>query len=274
MIIEDTWPNVCVLCATRDRQTRLKYGHVCSACTDRLVADVRAIADLAVMAAASLTPRAGTGSAHSVPSSRPPINVHACDPELTLVGPPPAATVLDVVEGWERLIRDARGYAAYGPASAARVALASSGGTQVTLLGCVRFLAAQVPWAVAEPTFPVDDFADEIRACVRALRRFDPEASDRGTMVRCPTLTDDGDCGYRLRYDDVHEDVTCRRCGTTRSAMTLAAVAMADGAEVWLDPEAAASWLGVTEGTLRQWARAGRVRRAHGRYLIGDRMGA
>lgn len=100
-------------------------------------------------------------------------------------------------------------------------------------------------------------------------------------MVRCPTPTDAVDsqglaieCGFRLYYADVHEDVTCKRCGTTRSAMTLAAVAMSDGAEVWLDPEAAASWLGVTEGTLRQWARQGKVQRSHGRYLVRERMGA
>ena len=78
--------------------------------------------------------------------------------------------------------------------------------------------------------FPLEDFADEIRACVRVLRRFDLDAQDMGTMVKCPTIhEDEAECGYRLYYADVHEDVTCRRCGATRSAMTLAAVAAADG---------------------------------------------
>jgi hypothetical protein len=50
--------------------------------------------------------------------------------------------------------------------------------------------------------------------------------------------------------------------------MTLAAVAAADGRDVWLDPEAAAKWLGVSESTLQRMARRGDVERSHGRYLI------
>jgi hypothetical protein len=88
-------------------------------------------------------------------------------------------------------------------------------------------------------------------------------------MVKCPTLhEDEGECGYRLYYADVHDEVTCRRCGATRSAMTLAAVAAADGRDVWLDPEAAAQWLGISESTLKRMARRGDVQRSHGRYLI------
>lgn len=140
--------------------------------------------------------------------------------------------------------------------------------TYATLTGVVRFLGQQVAWMTTEPDFPVEDFADEIRSCVRVLRRFDLDASDLGTMVKCPTLLDEGECGYRLRYTDVHDDVTCRRCGTTRSAMTLAAVAMADGREVWLDPEAASAHLGVSESTLQRMARRGVIERSHGRYRV------
>jgi len=77
-----------------------------------------------------------------------------------------------------------------------------------------------------------------------------------------------GQCGYRLYYTDVHDDVTCRRCGAKRSAMTLAAVAMADGREVWLDPEAAVKVLGVSESTLLRMAKAGSIERSHGRYRV------
>jgi len=290
---DDQWQHQCVLCAARGRTTKLQHGHCCAACADRITADLRAIPELAAMAAASLLPGSGTtGTTHAAYGSRPPLNVDALDPALAHV-PGHSAPLLVLLEEWEKLIREMRGMARYGIASAARTVTDSP---DATLVGVCGFLAHHVEWTVSEPGFPLEDYADELRQFVRALRRWDRESQDVGTMVRCPTPTlkpcgcdpDDrpycedcdttgevqGQCGYRLYYTDVHDDVTCRRCGAKRSAMTLAAVAMADGRDVWLDPEAAAQVLGVTEGTLRQWARKGRVQRAHGRYLVRERMGA
>ena len=68
--------------------------------------------------------------------------------------------------------------------------------------------------------------------------------------------------------------MTCRRCRVTRDATTLAAVALSDGREVWLDPEAAANWLGISEPTLRRMARRGQLSRSHGRYLIRHEQGS
>jgi len=87
-------------------------------------------------------------------------------------------------------------------------------------------------------------------------------------MVKCPTVHDDGsECGYRLRYSDPDEVVTCRRCGSTRDAMTLVAVALADGeAAIWVDPEAAARESGVSQVTLKKWARRGLLHVSHGMY--------
>lgn len=268
------WTPVCVLCAARGRQTRLETGHCCAACATRLGDDLAAIVDLASMAAAWVVPGStGASGARSVPSSRPPLNVEALDPALASV-PGHDAPLLVLLEEWERMTRQMRGMAPYGPASVARSAVGARTGqgatdpTHATLTAVCAFLRAQVEWMTTTVDFPLEDFAAEIRECVGALRRWDLDAQHLGTMVRCPTLTDTGECGYRLRYADVHEDVTCRRCGTTRSAMTLAAVAMADGREVWLDPEAAASWLGVSERTLHRMAQRGQIQRSHGRYLI------
>lgn len=141
--------------------------------------------------------------------------------------------------------------------------------TGATLTAVCRFLGQQIPWMIDEPNFPLEDFADEVRACVRVLRRWDLDAEDVGTMVKCPTLhEDEGECGYRLRYRDFDEHVTCPRCRVSRDASTLVAVAMSDGRPVWLDPEAAASWLGISERTLYRMAKKGQVERSHGRYLI------
>lgn len=273
--------HTCTVCASRGRQTRLTTGHCCAICTQRITDNLTAIPELAAMAAAALIPGSGTtGSTTAAYGSKPPINLDAVDPALAHV-PGHDAPLLVLLEDWERMIREMRGMVPYGLASAARsnaaarTMQATTDHTSATLTGVCGFLRASVDWATTRPDFPIDDFATEIAECVRAVRRWDTNRDDIGTMVRCPTLTDTTDddgharsCGYRLYYASVHDDVTCRRCGTTRSAMTLAAVAMADGREVWLDPEAAAQYLGVTEGTLRQWARSGRIARDHGRYLI------
>jgi hypothetical protein len=280
------WQRVCTLCARRGRTTRLETGHVCVPCAGWLATQVADIARLAADAAAWLAPgSANGGSGRPVPGSRPPLRVDALDPELTPIGPPPSPSVLEVVEEWERMIREARGMAPYGPASQARAqehakyaregtvgATYLTGGsnhTRVTLVGVVAFLGRSLPWATTTPDFPLEDFADEIGACVRVLRRFDVTAEARGQMVPCPTMNDDGsDCGYRLVYRDMDESVTCRRCGAVRDVATLVAVAMSDGRQIWLDPEAAARHLGVSETTLRRLARKGTIERNHGRYGV------
>lgn len=252
------WANVCVLCSTRNRQTRLQYGHCCAGCADRLLGNLRAIVELATMA--SVTPKAGAGGYSAAYGSKPPLLVDALDPELTPIGPPPSPTVLDVLESWTKMVREEQGLGPYGPWTASH--------QDDTLTVVVRFLTAHHEWIISQPDFPLEDYASEITACVRVLRRWDTEAEDLGTMVKCPTLTEEGECGYRLYYRDWTDHVTCRRCNVTRDASTLVVVAMSDGREVWLDPEAAAKWLGVTERTLRQWARKGSIRRAHGRYCV------
>jgi hypothetical protein len=265
------WEHRCVLCAARGKQTRLESGHCCTPCASWLMTTVGDIIRLAADAAAFIAPGSTSASgSRPVPSSRPPLTVDALDPELTLIGPPPSPTVLEVCEEWERMVREHRGMVRYGPASAARAAEAGGlyEGTSATLVGCVAFLTAQVAWMTTEPTFPLEDFADEMRACVRVLRRWDVTAEDRGTMVKCPTVSERGECAARLSYRDWDEHVTCPRCGQTRDAATLALIAMSDGREVWLDPEAAAKWLCVSEATLRRMARRGEIDRSHGRYRM------
>lgn len=262
------WENVCVLCAARGHRHRLESGHCCTDHAARLATSIADILRLAADAAAWIAPGSSTGGgARPVPGSKPPCRVDAMDPENTLL-PGRDMTVLQCLEEWERMIRDMRGMVAYGPASAGRTAGGMYAGTNATLSGCVTFLGRQVAWII-DAEFPLEDFAGEMHDCVRVLKRWDHEAQDMGTMVKCPTVNEDGsECGYRLHYLAADEHVTCRRCGATRDVAQLVYVAMSDGRDVWLDPEAAASWLGISESTLQRMARRGDVERSHGRYLI------
>jgi hypothetical protein len=217
--------------------------------------------------AASDRQRVGSSTGKPVFGSRPPLDVECLDADLALVrltDSPPWPTLLEVLEGWERLTREARALSPYGPASEAR------GGASVH--GCVGFLLASADWIVATPDFPVEDYATELRACLRAVRKWDGDAASRGYAVPCPTMTEDGgECGYRLRFVDVEEQVTCRRCQVTRSVPQLVAVGMATATHaMWVDPEAICRHYGIHASTLRRWAARGLVTREHGRYLVSD----
>ena len=100
---------------------------------------------------------------------------------------------------------------------------------------------------------------------------------DAGAHVACPTITvDGGECRRRLRID-VHrpeEAVECYGCGRSWTTGRLLDMAERSSADVFLDVEACAVAVKVPERTLRHWAAAGRVRRSHSRYHLGDARAA
>ena len=269
----------CCLCATRGRDRPLDSGLVCPPCSVRLadtVDDVRRLAE-----SASVEPRHGRGSGRTVPGSRPPIDVDGVDPALALarLAPPPAepVPVLVVVEGWIKVILEERGMGPYGPWSAATAPRLDAAGrtapprcddTTATLVACTGFLRAHHEWVVAQDW--VDAYAAELAACRRALARWD-EHDPRPTVVACPTITVDGDCGHRLRLDA--DTVACRGCGRVWDADTLVRAVLSDDydpPDVWVDAEAAASAAGVHERTVRKWAARGIVAAKAGRYRLLD----
>lgn len=264
----------CVLCASRDRKTEVERGHVCPGCLQRIAWNLSDILTLASFA--TVEPVNGTGSGRTVPGSKPPINVDGIDPALTLVdvggGPQP---ILDVLESWERMVREARGMSRYGPASEARLAHADchvSEPTTFALTGVIGFLRGSLPWWAESPDQPVDDFADEVRQCHRALGRWNPNKGRESWRVPCPTMTTGGaDCGYLISVTRIAPDerVDCPRCGRIWETDRLLAVAGRD-ADVWVDIEAAVAATGVPERVIRGWARSGMVRRLHGQYAIVD----
>lgn len=262
----------CILCAKRGRTTDLDAGHVCAPCAVRIADDLTAIATLAT--GASCEPRSGRGSGRTVPSSRPPIDLAGVDPALTAVAVPAGTTtVLAVVEDWCRLVREERQMAPYGPASLAAARTQASGyaGTTTTLVAATAFLGRQVDWLVGRPW--VDDLADEMRSCVRALRYLDHDREPHGTVVPCPTVSvDHGDCGCRLRISDGQDGVRCPRCGRDWDVDQLVRSATSDATppDVWVDAEAAASVAGVSARTIRDWAARGIVRRRHSTYRLID----
>ena len=273
----------CVLCASRNRTREVENGHVCPACRNHLRTDLAQIVDLVAIAAVMPDPfasHASSSGSRPHPGSRPPLRVEHVDPELALVrldkdDPSSAVPLLVMLEDWCRIIRDERGYVSYGIATEGR---------PVTITGVVGFLVAQVDYMCDEPTFSLEQLADNVHRAIGILRTLDPAHERRdGWGIPCPAdvdFEDGGDpevCGRRLtiaRHDDgrldVHSDIHCPDCGTVWTAQRLLLVALADDrVTVWGYPEAITAALGIPRTTLQRWAEHGTIRRLGGRYDAG-----
>ena len=136
----------------------------------------------------------------------------------------------------------------------------------------VAFLRAWLPRACDDHP-AVDDFAHELHDCWaegRTAARCAPASTV--TSVDCPADDDShesGICGKRIGIDAEVRTVQCHRCRTVWDVPHLIHVALSmPGAQMWADPEAAARYFSLHEGTLRKWAAAGRIIREHGRYEL------
>lgn len=274
---ETAWERVCVLCAAAGKERKLEAGHCCESCATWLHTAIVNIGFYATEAAAWVAPGSsskGGGSASF--GSKPPINVDAVDPELAFIelnagDRSSAVTILEMLEMWERSIREDRGFTQYGPASSQR-AIAKGVrmlDSKATLIGCVDFLAGQVEWIITAEDFGLEELADHVRRAAAILRRWDGNSEQIGTRIACPAQVDDHTCGTTLRISNDGTPVTCRGCGHSWTIDWLIRVAGND-ADGWADIEAVARLSGLHERTIRRWASAGKVRKRGLLYNVRD----
>ena len=178
-----------------------------------------------------------------------------------------AFNYVNVLESWEIDWRGYFGLVSYGDASSAR-----NRSTQpyAMLPGIIDFLTAWVDRAAQEhPAFA--DFSGEVKDLHRQAKDAANERNRPQWRVTCPTDTDDGECGRELLVsgDDFGGDVFCRVCGTTWPVERLLRVVAASRlSELWLDPDAAAEYCGVSSRLLRKWGQQGLIKRERGRYEV------
>ena len=264
---ERIWAAQCILCGFG-----LDTGHCCNRCVTRLRDQLVTIERLVHDAACQIVPahKPGAGS-HSF-GSKPPIDVAAVDPELSMVelnagDPTSAVPLLDMLEMWERAVREDRHMAPYGVATASAPAGTGSG-TQSTLAHVVGFLTAHTDWMTTDPRFGLEDYADQLKRAVKVLKRWDPDNDDHGVRVSCPTTLDDGtQCGWYL-YVTQEDTTTCRRCQRTWNREWL--IEVADKSDVWVDAEVIEHRFRVAPRTLRDWVVKGHVRRKGGLFNVDD----
>lgn len=178
-----------------------------------------------------------------------------------------AYTYVGTLESWEIDWRQFFNLIPYGLASASRN---RSTLPHLMLPGIVEFLTAWLDRAAAEhPAFP--DFAGEVRNLYVTAKDAANERNRPQWRVTCPTDTVDGECGreFMISGEDFGGDVYCKVCGTTWPVeRLLRVVASSRLSELWLDPEAAAEYCGVSSRLLRKWGQQGLIRRERGRYEV------
>lgn len=259
-------PSNTTSCAICNKPLRQQETHTCQPCHTRINQALNEILDLALQAHAQTEPVITLGTGRTSLGSKPPITIDAIDPELTLVrlnedDPSSDTPILEILEDWERTIRDERNLNPYGIASEARLAQHGplhgatwANHTPITLTGVIRFLHTQTPWVCSHPDVNVKQYAQHLQLCVSALKRWSLDNQGPRWLIPCPTLTDNGDCANRLLVSRNDETTYCRECKRNWEVKHLIRVAGRD-ADVWVDIEAAAKLAQVHEQTIRKWVR-------------------
>ena len=168
-------------------------------------------------------------------------------------------TILPDLERLEIDIRHREGLAPYGQASAQRHNPNNPIGS--LLHGCCDFLTI---WLTR--TEPTPDLLLTIKTIHAQARNAARIQTTQTWAIRCCT----DDCGTLIRITDPNPDqlVTCPKCKHTLTLIRLLLITSSTQAELWLDPEAAAQLIGVTQSTLRKWARSGRLPRRNNMYDV------
>ena len=245
----------CVVCAAAT-----ETGMACARCEARIDRQLSDIVEFYAIACGELLPgRGGDGRSGERGLG---VRIDALDFVAGNI-------VVDVLELWERDVRETYGLAPYGPVSLAR-SQGQPRQAETTLLAIVAFLRAWLP-RLCQDFLPIDDLALEVRSCWRQAQVAAAQQPRTTWRVACPTVDIDGNCGHALVLSgsDLDGQVTCRGCSTTWHVDRLLTIVAAEttGA-IWMDSETAARHAGVDERTLRRWAREGKVVRDHGRYDI------
>lgn len=173
-----------------------------------------------------------------------------------------------VLEMWEKDWRTFFNLTPYGVASEQR-----NKSTQAhrNLRGIVSFLDQWVHMAAdRHPAFR--DFFLEVKALLAAAKQAVNETDETKWRVTCPATTldgDDGDCENTLwvSKEQITGEVHCKKCDTNwRMDRLLRVLLSSKQGKLWVDPEAASMWIGVSTRDLRRMAQAGKIKRNKGQY--------
>lgn len=225
---------ICTLC----NNTTISAG-LCNRCQSRIHSQLDDLLEFWVGAHSELLPgKSGSGGRSSERTIG--LNVQA----LSFIA---GHDILGFLHEWEKLIREDRKLT-----PPALVAKPHSLGEEIE--DAVRFSQINLTWSGQQSW--IDDFAKELKEIhsqgMAAAKAF----VEKTRKIPCPAETDEGSCGnfLKINQDDPLELFDCRKCGSQWSTLRLVAVAMSSSQEIWLDAEALAKWMGISERHVRRLA--------------------
>ena len=155
--------------------------------------------------------------------------------------------ILAFLHGWESIIREDRGLTP--PALVAK-----PNSLEAEIRDAIGFAQSHLAWSGSQEW--ISDFTKELREIhgqgMAAARQF----VEKTRKIPCPAETGEGACSQLLTInaDDPLEIFECRRCKSQWTTIRLMAVAMSGKQAIWLDSEALAKWMGISERHVRRLA--------------------
>lgn len=155
--------------------------------------------------------------------------------------------ILGFLHEWEKLIREERKLT-----PPALLKKPESLGAEID--DAIKFSQRHLAWSGQQDW--IADFVSELRDIhsqgMNAARKF----VEKTRRIPCPAETGEGACANLLKInaDDPLEIFECRKCHSQWTTLRLVAVAMSDKRAVWLDAEALAKWMGISERHVRRLA--------------------
>ena len=222
-----------------------KTEGLCQQCEARIHAQLDDLLEFWDLAHGELTPSKGSGGGRS--SERTiGLNVNA----LSFIQ---GADILGFAYEWEKFIR--------GALSLTPPAMVEKQPTLgLEIMATIKFMQTHLRFLAT--TDYIEDFVQELKELhalgMTAAKKF----TEKVTRIACPADREDGlPCGWMLRIEEEKKTdplmiFTCRACKSQWTLLRLMAVAIGTtGQKVWLDVEAIAQHLGMTEKNVHQFAR-------------------
>lgn len=225
----------------------------CRGCYKAIIGWLGNIPNLQMLAADHIAPgRSGSGAASAERSIG--VNVNALDYSM-------ANELLGILHSWESEIRSARQLTP--PAL-----LKKEPTTDAEVQATCDFHLAHLDWTMGQEW--AGDFFNEVKELHSKGMAAAKQFVEQPRRIPCPT----DDCGKyvvidaeRLRTDGMTNEVSCYGCKQTWPLVRLVMLAMANpNRKFFLDVEAIALWLGITERQVYKIVKANTVERRGSLY--------
>ena len=171
--------------------------------------------------------------------------------------------ILGCLHEWEKLIREARQLTP--PAL-----LKKPANLHDEITEAIKFAQVNLAWSGTQDW--IADFAGEIKDIHSQGMQAAKQFVEKTQRIPCPATMPDGsycDKPLKVDSDDPLKLFECRKCGSTWSTIRLIAVAMSNPQQpVWLDAEAIATWVGISERQVYRIIKTNKVARRGSLYDV------